>query len=278
MKIYAFADEASSNIDEQITALKENGLDGLEIRNVDGVNVADITDEKAYEVKAKMDAAGLKIWSIGSPIGKINIENDDFKLHIEKYCRTLHLAKIMGVENIRLFSFFIPKEKNADDYRNEVISRLKVFCEIAEGSGITPCHENEKGIFGDIPERCIQIHEEIPKLKSVFDPANFVQCGVNTIEAWKKLKPYVKYLHIKDSLKDGNIVPAGMGDGNVKYILDEYRLLGGKCITLEPHLMEFDGLKGLEQEGDKSAVGEFLKYSSTKEAFKAGAKALKNLL
>ena len=29
IKIYAFADEASPNIDEQIIAMKKNGLDGL---------------------------------------------------------------------------------------------------------------------------------------------------------------------------------------------------------------------------------------------------------
>ena len=84
IKIYAFADEASPNIDEQITALKRNGLDGLEIRNVDGVNVSDITLEKAKEVKTKLDANGLITWSIGSPIGKIDIEKDDFKAHLEK--------------------------------------------------------------------------------------------------------------------------------------------------------------------------------------------------
>ena len=47
MKIYAFADEASPIIDEQIKAMKENGVDGLEIRNVDSVNIAEISDSKA---------------------------------------------------------------------------------------------------------------------------------------------------------------------------------------------------------------------------------------
>ena len=95
IKIYAFADEASPNIDEQITALKRNGLDGLEIRNVDGVNVSDITLEKAKEVKTKLDANGLITWSIGSPIGKIDIEKDDFKAHLEKLKHTLEIADIL---------------------------------------------------------------------------------------------------------------------------------------------------------------------------------------
>ena len=94
MNIYAFADEASASIDKQIEAMKRNGLQGLEIRNVDGVNVSDITLEKAREVHKKMEAAGLKVWSIGSPLGKIGIE-DAIEPHLEKLKHTLEVAKIL---------------------------------------------------------------------------------------------------------------------------------------------------------------------------------------
>ncbi len=277
MKIYAFADEVSANIDEQIVAMTENGLQGLEIRNVDGVNVADISDIKAKEVKLKLDKAGLTIWSIGSPIGKIDIETGDFALHTEKFKRTLEIAEILGAQNIRLFSFFMPKDKNADDYKETVIERLSVFCELAKDSNITICHENEKGIYGDTPEHCLEILKALPEIKAVFDPANFVQCGVDIKAAWEMLKPYVKYLHIKDSLTDGNIVPAGKGDGNIPLILNEYANLGGNEVTLEPHLSVFDGLAGLENEGEKSLVGEIYKFSSNREAFDAAVVALKKI-
>ena len=277
MKIYAFADEASANIDEQIKAMKENKLDGLEIRNVDGVNIAEISDSKAKEVRKKLDNACLRVWTIGSPIGKIDIEKDDFALHTEKFKRTLELADILGAENIRLFSFFVPSE-NRTDYKDKVIERLGCFCEIAKGSGITLCHENEKGIYGDIPERCLEIHKALPEIKAIFDPANYVQCGVDTLKAWELLKGYVKYLHIKDALADGNVVPAGKGIGNIKYILDEFKKLGGDSVTVEPHLTVFDGLKGLEKEGDPSAIGEVYKYATAKEAFSAAVSALRELI
>lgn len=277
MKIYAFADEASANIDEQIKAMKENKLDGLEIRNVDGVNISRITKEKAEEVRKKLDDAGLRVWTIGSPIGKIDIEKDDFALHTEKFKHTLELADILGAENIRLFSFFTPAE-NRDSYKDKVIERLSAFCEIAKGSGITLCHENEKGIYGDIPERCLEIHKALPEMKAIFDPANYVQCEVDTLKAWEMIKPYVKYLHIKDALADGNVVPAGKGIGNVKFILDDYIRNGGGNVTVEPHLTVFDGLKALEKEGDISVVGEVYKYSSNTEAFSAAVSALRELI
>ena len=277
MKIYAFADEASPVIDEQINAMKKNRLDGLEIRNVDGVNIAEISDSKAREVRKKLDDASLRVWTIGSPIGKIDIEKDDFTLHTEKFKRTLELADILGAENIRLFSFFTPAE-NRGSYKDKVIERLSAFCEIAKGSGITLCHENEKGIYGDIPERCLEIHKALPEMKAIFDPANYVQCGVNTLQAWESLKGYVKYLHIKDAFADGSVVPAGKGISNVKYILDDFKKLGGNSVTVEPHLTVFAGLKDLEKEGDASVIGEVYKYSSAEEAFAAAVSALRELL
>lgn len=277
MKIYAFADEASPIIDEQIKAMKENEVDGLEIRNVDGVNIAEISDSKAKEVRKKLDNACLRVWTIGSPIGKIDIEKDDFALHTEKFKRTLELADILGAENIRLFSFFTPAE-NRDSYKDKVIERLGTFCEIAKGSGITLCHENEKGIYGDIPERCLEIHKALPEMKAIFDPANYVQCEVDTLKAWEMIKPYIKYLHIKDALADGSVVPAGKGIGNVKFVLDEFKKIGGNSVTVEPHLTVFDGLKGLEKEGDASVVGEIYKYATAEEAFSAAVSALREIL
>lgn len=278
MKIYAFADEASPLIDGQIIALKENGLDGLEIRNVDNVNVSDISDAKAKEVRKKLDNAGLSVWSVGSPIGKIDIVKDNFDLHTEKFRRTLEIAEILGAKNIRLFSFYIPKDSDPSEYRNEVIERLGKFIGIASETGIELCHENEKGIYGDNAERCLEIYKALPEMKAIFDPANFVQCGVDTMPAWEMLKIYVKYLHIKDALPDGNVVPAGKGSGNLAYILSDYRKMNGTALTLEPHLKVFAGLSALETEGDKSAVGEIYSYKTNEEAFRAAADALKALI
>lgn len=277
MKIYAFADEANPSVDGQIAAMTRNGLNGLEIRGVDGTNVSEISLEKAQEVRAKMDAAGLETWSIGSPIGKIDIEKDDFEAHMDKFRHTLEVAKILGAKNIRLFSFFIPEGKDAAPYKAEVIRRLKCFVEAAAGTGIDLCHENEKGIYGDIAVRCLEIHQEVPELKAIFDPANYIQCGQDTLEAWAMLKPYVKYMHIKDALTDGSVVPAGKGQGNLPAILKDFQAQGGCQLTIEPHLAVFAGLKELEREGDTSVVGKYV-YESNEVAFDAACNALKEIL
>lgn len=277
MKIYAFADESSASVEGQIDALKRNKLDGLEIRNVDGTNVSEITIDKAKEVKNRLKSEGLKVWSVGSPIGKIDIKKDDFNKHIELFKHTLSVANALEAGNMRIFSFYIPEDEIYDDYKNEVIDRLGTLLELSAGSGVDLCHENEKGIFGDNEKRCKLLFESLPSLKGIFDPANFVQCGVDTLFAWEELKEHIKYLHIKDSLKSGEIVPAGEGDGNIGQIIKAYKAFGGNAVTLEPHLAVFDGLAALEREGEKSNVGGY-KFESNEAAFDAACKALEKIL
>ena len=275
IKIYAFADEADSNIDGQIAAMLRNGIDGLEIRGVDGTNISDISIEKAKEVKSKLDNAGLITWSIGSPIGKIDI-GGDFASHKDKFKHTLELASVLNAQNMRIFSFYIPENDLAEKYRNQVIEYLSELCEIAKPYNVNLCHENEKGIYGDKAERCLDLFKSVAELKGIFDPANFVQCDVDTLKAWETLKDYIYYMHIKDSKADGTVVPAGYGAGNIKKIAKEYISLGGRNFTMEPHLAVFDGLAGLERENDKSVIAEFT-YSDNNVAFDAACNAFEKL-
>lgn len=277
LRIFAFADEADALLEGQIAAMKRNGLAGLEIRSVDNVGIGEISVEKAKEIRNRLDAEGLTTWSIGSPIGKIHVETGDFEAHKEEFKRLLEVANVLGAENLRMFSFYMPKDKDPSLYKNEVIDRLGALATLAVGSGVILCHENEKGIYGDNAARCLDILEAVPLLRAVFDPANFVQCGQDTLAAWELLKTYVKYLHIKDSKLNGDIVPAGEGAGNIPQILEQYRMQGGFVVTMEPHLAEFTGLSGLEREGEKSQVGG-LRFADLNEAFDCGVAAFKALL
>lgn len=273
-KLYAFADEASKEMDGQIRAMLRNDLNGLEIRGVDGENVSKITLEKAKEVRKKLDDNGLITWSIGSPIGKLKLA-DDLEAHLETFRHALEIADILGAKNLRLFSFYT-KGLDPADCKGQVMDWMGRLLEVAQGCDINLCHENEKGIYGDTADRCLEILNAFPVLKGIFDPANFVQCGEDTIRCWKLLKDHIYYLHIKDAI-GAKVVPSGMGEGNVPYIVKEYLAQGGNAMTLEPHLKVFDGLKELEAPGEESVVGQFV-YPDSDAAFDAACNALKTIL
>lgn len=267
----AFADEADSSIRGQITALCQNGIPYLEIRGVDGENISAITHAKAKKVRAELDANGIAVWSIGSPYGKIKIE-EDFAPHLDKFKYGLETAEILGAAHIRLFSFYMP-QADADAYTDAVLERLDQFRTAAKDSGITLCHENEKGIYGDTAERCARIHRAFPDIKAVFDPANFVQCGQDIQKAWELLCDHVEYMHIKDALADGTVVPAGQGLGDIPYLLE---CCPCKVLTLEPHLSVFKGLEDLEA-GETSKIENY-RYPTKRAAFDAAVTALKNII
>lgn len=277
IRIYAFADEASGESLGQIRAMERNGLQGIELRGTEFGNVSDLSFVAACLLRKRFSDAKLKVWSLGSPIGKIGV-GDDFVAHLEKFRNTLEIAKLMGAENIRLFSFYIPRDKTYEECRGEVMDRLGKMVEMAAAYNVTLCHENEKGIYGDDAVHCLDILKTFPTIKGIFDPANFVQCGQETLAAWEMLKPYIKYMHIKDALTDGRVVPAGCGAGNLKPIVSDFIARGGRDFTIEPHLTVFKGLSGLERAGEESKVGEVYTYPDSDSAFDAACNAFKKLI
>ena len=274
LRLCAFADEASPDRSGQIKALQENAIPYIEVRGVDGVNIAGLSREAALQFKSELDAAGIRVWSIGSPAGKSQI-TEDFSRVLAQFEHLLDMAEIFEAQRIRLFSFY---GTNGDDACfEEVCRRLNAYCDLCEARGVIPCHENEKGIYGDIASRCLRLHKAVPRLKAVFDPANFIQCGQDVMEAWDMLSPYVEYSHIKDAAPDGHIVPPGEGIGQLSTYLPLFAARGCTVLTLEPHLAEFVGLSSLEGDVERSEVGGF-SFKSNREAFDYAASALKHII
>lgn len=248
-----FADEISPDLEVQLDVLESVGISHIELRGVWGKNVLQLTDEETARIKARLDERGFRISSIGSPIGKIKI-TDAFEPHLNDFQRAIELAKYFGAPYIRIFSFFIPEGEEPSLYREEVLSRMKQLARIAEQEDIVLLHENEKEIYGDNGERCLEILEacDSPKVRGAFDPANFVQCGVRPMkEAYPLVAPHIEYIHIKDALMEsGKVVPAGEGDGELRELIGTLKQGGyAGFMSLEPHLSAaetFQGFSGPE--------------------------------
>ena len=178
-----------------------------------------------------------------------------------------------------MFSFFFTKGQDLNEYRDEVFERLDKMCTYSLEHGIWCCHENEKDIYGDIAERCLDIYKTLDgKIKGIFDPSNFIQCGQEIIPAYDMLKDYIDYFHVKDCLFEGGKVrPAGLGDGHIVELLERFAKdkEGDHFLTLEPHLKVFDGLAELEGEGGTAdKLKDDYTYPTNRAAFDAAADAL----
>ncbi len=247
----AFADEISPDVDVQVETLGREGIKHLELRGAWGKNVLALSDAEIDTVKATLGRQEIKVSAIGSPIGKIKI-TDEFDQHLAAFERALHLARIFNAPFIRIFSFFMPHGEDPERYREQVLERLHAIVRRAEGSDITLLHENEKEIYGDSPQRCLDLLTQInsPILRAAWDPANFVQCGVRPYaDGYAALRPFIKYIHVKDAVRaTGEVVPAGQGDGEWLATLRALQDSGfDGFFSLEPHLQQagpFAGFSG----------------------------------
>jgi sugar phosphate isomerase/epimerase len=248
-----FIDEISDDFSEQCKVAAGLGLRYVEVRSAWGTNILDLDDAQLETVRETLAEYGLKVSSIGSPIGKISID-DEFPPHLERMRHAVDVAKTLEAPYIRLFSFFIPEGSDPDSWRDEVLSRMSALAEAAADSDVILVHENEKEIYGDIPRRCLEIVTSVssPKLQLAWDPANFVQVGVRPFsEGYSMLRPHLGYIQIKDALlADASVVVAGAGDGEVRETIRALRADGfDGFFSLEPHLGEytaFGALSGAE--------------------------------
>ncbi|PWM69035.1 MAG: xylose isomerase [Clostridiales bacterium] len=273
----AFADEVSPVFKNQLEYLTSREIKFIEPRNIDGTNVSSLTPEQASDAKKLLDSYGIGVSSIGSPVGKISVD-DDFAEHLKLFENTLDVARTFEAKNIRMFSFFYPENTLTTAHRDAVMARLEILWEMADKKGITLCHENEKSIYGETPESCLDIMKHFNgKIKSVFDMGNFAFCKQDPLKGYDALEPYIEYIHIKDAFYDTRIVPAGNGDGKVYEILDRFDKYTDRDVflTLEPHLTVFSGLEKLSNLNDIT-VGNA--YETPEAAFDAAITALKTIL
>jgi sugar phosphate isomerase/epimerase len=251
MMLCGFADEIAPELDLQITCCKENGITHFELRGAYGKNVLDFDKSVRIEVKSKLKANGLGVASIGSPIGKVKI-NDPWDKHFERFKIAVDSAEFFGAPMIRIFSYYPPAEgEDVRTHRDEVIRRMKAKVDYVKDRNVTLVHENEKGIYGDKGKYCLDLLKSVdsPKFRAAFDFGNFVQVGENPLDAWPLIKPYAIHIHIKDVIaKDDRAVPAGQGDGHIEEILVDLKNSGySGFLSLEPHLKaagQFSGFSG----------------------------------
>lgn len=258
-KISGFADEISDSLEKQIEGLNSLGINYIEIRGVDGNNIIFHEQDTVERIKYRLDNAGIKVSSIGSPLGKIGID-EPFEKHFEDFKRAVEVAHYMNSRYIRMFSFYVPQKESLEnegkweEIKKEVFNRIGRFVDYANNNDIILLHENEKGIFGEKAPECLELMKNFygNHFKAIFDFANFVQAGQNTLEAYKLLKDYIVYIHVKDArMTDGKVMPAGYGDGHVKEILSDLFENGfDGYLSLEPHLFDFSGF-GLLEKGNK---------------------------
>ena len=250
--ISAFADEIGPDLKLQMDTCRASGVKCIDVRAIDDKNVSQMTVPEASEYKRRLDDRGFTVPCIGSPIGKIRMD-EDFDAHLELLRHCGAVATAFGTNLIRVFSFYASRGANIADEREAVMDRLGAMVRVAESDDLILMLENEKRIYGAKPEGTRDILTTIrsDRLKGIFDPANYVEEGVAPYDdGWAAgLDELTDYFHIKDILTGAETcVPAGEGHGQLPQIFADLKARDW-CgyMALEPHMAasgQFSGFTG----------------------------------
>ena len=250
-----FADEIGPDLDTQLDVMGRLGIAHFDLRSIDGTSIVNYSPSKVEEIQQTLDERDVAVTSIGSSIGKVKI-TEEFERHFAQFERAVERAVQFDAPYIRLFSYYVPEDESPEEYREEVVRRMRAKVEVAKEAGVVLVLENETGLYGDTPQRCRDLLTAIdsPHLRMAFDPANFLEVGVDPYpDALVQLVEYVEQLHIKDASKgtSDDVRPAGQGNSRFPEILDMLSKRGFRGpASLEPHLsdsQEYDDLDGADQ-------------------------------
>lgn len=253
-----FADEAANEklAVQQYSAFSALGLKYYSIRFVDageGIkNVMQLSDAEIQHLVKMQADYGLKVSSIGSPIGKVKLLDVDdgtanrfvpFEQYLaEDVSTACDRAEAFGAKLIRGFAFYHPKGTQPEEHLNQVCDQLGQIAEHCDQRGLTFGLEVEANLVGQTGDLLAKIAEQVnhPAMLTIFDAANIVTQGFTADETYAQylaMKPSLGWLHIKDyhdpsptgriehvdEASLSNFVPADIGDSGHEAILREFR-------------------------------------------------------
>lgn len=243
-----FGDEIDPDPVVQLAVLQALGARHIEVRGAWNTNVLDLDADQLGRLSKLLTERGMAVSAIASPIGKVDV-SAPVDAEVVRLSTGIRAAHRLGSRYIRIFSFYRGEGVAAATIRDGVLERMRALADLAEREDMVLLHENEKDIYGDIPERVLDIIESVGSgaLRVAWDSANFVQVGVRPFtEGYAMLRPHLEYLHVKDAVaKTGQVVTVGAGDGELVETLTALRDDGYSGVTsLEPHLASTNALGG----------------------------------
>lgn len=211
MELAYFADEVSkTDFEEAVRLGVEAGATGVELRGgIWGKRVQDIDDDEVKRVQDVLVKYGVKVLSVGSPVGKCAHDNpEEMAQHQKMFERMVELAKAFGTPVIRGFALWNPNRKSGDRVRPGVAKYMDVIAPflapivaLAAREGVTFSLENEGAT---IAGSCAEARAVADALGSTsgfsfcWDVNNGIGCGERAFpDGYAQIKGRITHLHVK---------------------------------------------------------------------------------
>jgi sugar phosphate isomerase/epimerase len=253
----AITDEFSPVLAEALPFMQEIGMTGAELRVVDGKNILDLSDDELKRTRDALQAVGLQVVSIASPLLKCvlpdapqvdsRFQHDVFAskhTFADQPRLTEHAIKVtqfFGAPLLRVFSYW--RTVQPERCEAAIVEALSGLATIGEKENVIIGLENEHACNIGTAVETARILKLVPhrRLMVVWDPANALCAGEDPFPGGYALLPKdrIAHVHAKDChIADGKPVWGPLGTRHVPWkeqiqglIDDGYR----GYISLETH-------------------------------------------
>lgn len=247
----AFADEVSPSLVDQVEALATHGVEGLDVRSLNSINVLDLALVDLESIRAACHASGLTISCVGSPVNKIPYDIMGQARELDRLRKACYAAARLNTKKIRIFTPEVPEDQH-ESMASTIIEWMSEQKRVAVDNGCVLLHENDARYWGAFPENAKRLFGELgdENFRAAFDFSNSVLIGIKPFDNWFPwILPYLDTLHMKDSIfSEHKVVPVGEGEGQILETL-KFLIENGwnGPLTIEPHLAaagRFGGFSG----------------------------------
>ena len=247
IKLGVFSDEVSQDLSRAIALAKEFKLHGLEIRSVWDKPPDQLDDNDAAKIRAALGEAGLECYSIASPFFKCDLDSEDeHKQHLDILRRSIRLARALGTNNVRGFTFWRKPSPTFEEVRSTIIQKFREPVSIIEGEGIYVLIENEASTYIASGMKLRRFIEDLgsPNVRVTWDPCNCLFDRTSEPpypDGYEAVKDFIRLVHVKDAVRVdderiGEHVPVGEGDAGLKELFSRLKRDGYEgYLSLETH-------------------------------------------
>ena len=252
-KLTGFADEASRDLHKQIQATRDIGWSALSARMVGDKNIHELPQDEFDQVADSLDEAGISVPEFGSLIANWGKKiTSDFDVTLAEIDRAIPRMHRLGTKLVRVMSY-AQEPWGRDQQEAERFRRLRTIVNRFSEAGLTAVHENCMNWGGFSADHSLQLVDEVPGLKLVFDTGNPVFQRDRSkpepfpwqdpFEFWEKVRDHVVHIHIKDCLNpvsddlEPEYTMPGEGQAMIREILGDAKSRGYTgWIAIEPHV------------------------------------------
>lgn len=234
VRLSVITDEISMEFEYALDVMLEYGCQGAELRSLWGTNISDLSEEQMKRAKAALDARGMEVSCIASPLLKCDLygetgeatgnthqattRNMDEQLALLDRC--IKAAKFFGTPYIRIFAFW-KRSELTDNIEADIIRALKEPARIAEAAGVVLGLENEHACFLGTGAQIARVIKAVgsPALKAVWDPGNaFAAHELPYPDGYEACKADIVHVHVKDAATEGDGAKfVRIGDGQIDF-------------------------------------------------------------